>query len=135
MGTFPGDTRSVQWRIYQAPVGSPRLCSVREQVGVRGWMPLCSCPSRVSQGLHIGANDIANPADFGVAVDFVDVGLFLEKAILQSFYCDIESDLVPELETVGDGFRSRIDADGDAFDLMGFDSFSQGRPGQSYDPE
>jgi hypothetical protein len=59
----------------------------------------------LSQHLHIGANDIVNPAYFGGAVDFVDVGLFLVKTILQSFYCDIESDLVPELKTVGDGFR------------------------------
>jgi hypothetical protein len=35
-----------------------------------------------SQRLHIRANDITNPADFGVAVDFVDAGLFLAKAIL-----------------------------------------------------
>jgi|HubBroStandDraft_6_1064221.scaffolds.fasta_scaffold1970463_1 hypothetical protein len=26
-----------------------------------------------SQRLHVGTNDIANPADFGVTVDFVDV--------------------------------------------------------------
>ena len=38
--------------------------------------------SRVSQRLHVGANDIANPADFGVAVDFVDVSLLLAKTIL-----------------------------------------------------
>ena len=35
-----------------------------------------------SQRLHIGANDITNPADFGVAVDFVDAGPFLAKTIL-----------------------------------------------------
>jgi hypothetical protein len=35
-----------------------------------------------SQRLHIRANDITNPADLGVAVDFVDAGLFLAKAIL-----------------------------------------------------
>jgi len=35
-----------------------------------------------SQRLHIGPNDITNPADFGVAVDFVDAGLFLVKTIL-----------------------------------------------------
>lgn len=35
-----------------------------------------------SQCLHIRANDITNPADFGVAVNFVDAGLFLAKAIL-----------------------------------------------------
>ncbi len=35
-----------------------------------------------SQRLHIGANDITNPADFGVVVDFVDAGLFLVKTIL-----------------------------------------------------
>ena len=29
-----------------------------------------------SQCLHIGANDITNPADFGIVVDFVDAGLF-----------------------------------------------------------
>jgi hypothetical protein len=38
--------------------------------------------SRVSQRLHVGANDIANPADFGVTVDFVDVSLLLAKTIL-----------------------------------------------------
>jgi len=37
---------------------------------------------RLTQRLHVGANDIANPADFGVAVDFVDAGLFLVKTIL-----------------------------------------------------
>jgi hypothetical protein len=35
-----------------------------------------------SQRLHIGANDITNPADFGVAVNFVDAGLFLAKTLL-----------------------------------------------------
>jgi len=35
-----------------------------------------------SQCLHVGANDVANPADFGVAVDFIDAGLFLAKRIL-----------------------------------------------------
>jgi hypothetical protein len=74
------------------------------------------CPSRpfefqqgvvagLAQCLHIGANDITNPADFGVVVDFVDAGLFLVKTILQGFDCDIESDFVPKFETVGDGLR------------------------------
>jgi hypothetical protein len=58
-----------------------------------------------SQRLHVGANDITNPADFGMVVDFVDAGLFLAKTILQGFDCDIESDFVPKLETVGDGLR------------------------------
>jgi len=58
-----------------------------------------------SQCLYIGANDITNPANFGVAVDFVDAGLFLVKTILQGFDCDIESDFVPKFETVGDGLR------------------------------
>jgi hypothetical protein len=35
-----------------------------------------------SQRLHIGSNDIAYPADFGVAIDFVDAGLSLAKTIL-----------------------------------------------------
>jgi hypothetical protein len=35
-----------------------------------------------SQRLHIGADDITNPADFGVAVDFVDAGAFPAKTIL-----------------------------------------------------
>ena len=35
-----------------------------------------------SQHLHIGANDITNPADFGAAVDFVDAVPFLAKTIL-----------------------------------------------------
>jgi hypothetical protein len=35
-----------------------------------------------SQRFHIRANDITNPADFGVAVDFGDAGPFLVKAIL-----------------------------------------------------
>ena len=36
----------------------------------------------LSHRLHIGPNDIANPAYFGVAVDFVDAGPFLAKTIL-----------------------------------------------------
>src|SRR6266849_7529259 len=103
MATAPGDTRSVQWRIFRARVGSPRLCSAREQAGVLGRMPLCSCLSHVSQRLHVGANDIADPAYFGVAVDFVDGGLLLAEAVLQGFDRDIESDLVPELKAVGHG--------------------------------
>ena len=58
-----------------------------------------------SQRLHVGANDITNPADFGVVVDSVDAGLFLVKTILQGFDCDIEADFVPKFETVGDGLR------------------------------
>ena len=59
----------------------------------------------VLERLHVGANDIAHPADSGVAVDFVDASSLLAKAILQCFNCNIESDLVPELKTVGDGLR------------------------------
>jgi len=51
----------------------------RAKVGAREWMRLCSCVAHVSQRLHIGANYIADPADFGVAVDFIDAGLFLAK--------------------------------------------------------
>lgn len=36
----------------------------------------------LSHRLHVGANDIANPADFGVTIDFVDVSLLLTKTIL-----------------------------------------------------
>jgi hypothetical protein len=57
------------------------------------------------QRLDVGANDIADPADFGVAEDFVDTDFLLAKTILQSFYCDIESDFVPKFETVGDSLR------------------------------
>jgi len=59
----------------------------------------------LSKRLDVGANDIADPTDFRIAVDFVDTGFFLAKTILQSFYCDIESDFVPKFETVGDGLR------------------------------
>ena len=59
----------------------------------------------LSHRLHVGANDSADSADFGVAVDFVDTGFLLAKTILQSFYCDIESDFVPKFETVGDRLR------------------------------
>jgi hypothetical protein len=54
---------------------------------------------------HIGANDITNSADFGVAVDFFGIGPLLAERILEGFDCDIESDFVPELKTVGNGFR------------------------------
>ena len=37
---------------------------------------------RLTQRLHVWANNIANPADFGVAVDFVDAGFSLAKTIL-----------------------------------------------------
>jgi hypothetical protein len=36
----------------------------------------------LSQRLHVGANDIANTADFGVAVDFIDASFFLAKTIV-----------------------------------------------------
>src|SRR5580700_4775631 len=96
---------------------------------------LCSCPSRVSQRIHVGANDIADSADFGVAVDFGDAGPFLVKAILQCLNCNIESDFVSELKTVGDSFRGWIDADRDALDLMVFNSSSQRLAGETYDSE
>jgi hypothetical protein len=35
-----------------------------------------------SQRVHIGANNVTNSAHFGVAVDFVNRGLFLAKTIL-----------------------------------------------------
>ena len=47
----------------------------------------------LSQRLHVGANDIADPAAFGVAVDFVDASFLLAKAILQCLNCNIESEL------------------------------------------
>jgi len=58
-----------------------------------------------SHRLHVGANDIANPADFGVTIDFVDVSLLLAETILQSFDRDIESYFVAELKAVGDALR------------------------------
>jgi len=36
----------------------------------------------LSQRLHIGTNDITNPAHFGVAIDFVDASPFLAKTLL-----------------------------------------------------
>jgi len=36
----------------------------------------------LSHRLHVGANDIANPADFGIAVNFIDGRLLLAKRIL-----------------------------------------------------
>jgi hypothetical protein len=57
------------------------------------------------QRLDVGTNDIADPADSGVAEDFVDTDFLLAKTILQSFYCDIDSDFVPKFETVGDSLR------------------------------
>src|SRR5258708_35836074 len=98
MATAPGDTRSVQWRICRALVGSPHLYFAQEQAGGRGWMLPCSCLYRGSPRLHVRANDIANPRDFGVAVDFVDGGLLLAKRILQCFDFNIDPDLVPDLE-------------------------------------
>jgi len=62
--------------------GSPLLGLRDSKQDVRGWMLRYSCSSRGSQCLHIGANDIANPADFGVAVDFAYVGFLLAKTIL-----------------------------------------------------
>jgi len=47
----------------------------------------------LSKRLHVGANDIADPAAFGVAVDFVDASFLLAKAILQCLNCNIESEL------------------------------------------
>ena len=35
----------------------------------------------VSQRLDVGAHNVAKPADFGVAVDFIDAGLLLAKTI------------------------------------------------------
>jgi hypothetical protein len=37
---------------------------------------------QVSQRLHIGANDVTNPAHLGISVDLVDAGPFLAKTIL-----------------------------------------------------
>ena len=56
-----------------------------EQATARGFEVLqvkCSCPPRLSQRFHVRTNDIANPADFGVTVDFIDVSLLLAKTIL-----------------------------------------------------
>ena len=59
--------------------GSPLLGLRDSKQDVRGWMLRYSCSSRGSQCLHIGANDIANPARLSIAVDFVDAGLFPAK--------------------------------------------------------
>jgi hypothetical protein len=58
-----------------------------------------------SQGLHVGANGIADPAHFGVAEDFVGTGFLFAKTIPQSFYRDNEPDFVLKFETVGDSLR------------------------------
>jgi hypothetical protein len=79
------------WRMLAIELSA----SFRSETGVRA----------LSQHLDVGANDIADPAGFGVAEDFVDIAFLLAKTILQSFYCDVESDFVPKFETVGDGLR------------------------------
>ena len=74
-------------KIYACGVARVELIAIFQRVALL---------EALSQGLHVGANDIADPAHFGVAVDFVDTGFLLAKTIPQSFYRDIESDFVPK---------------------------------------
>ena len=67
---------------------SDRVCRLPPAARGRMLSPITNFSSQlwhfgaVSQRLHIGANDITNPAHLGVAVDFVDASPFLAKTIL-----------------------------------------------------
>lgn len=88
-------------------------------------MPTGSLSVHVSQSLHVRANDIADTANFGVALNLVDGRLLLPEGIFDRLDRNIKPDLVPKLETVRNGFRDRIDTDRDALDLVIFNSIGQ----------
>ena len=56
-------------------------------------------------------DNFAHATDFGIAIDFVDAGFLLVKAVLQGFDCNVKTNLVAKLETIRHGLRCRIDMD------------------------
>lgn len=63
------------------------------------------------EGLQVWADYVRNAAHLCGGPEFVDGSLFEPPAFFQSFHGNIKSDLVAELEAVGDGLGGRKDAE------------------------
>ena len=66
------------------------------------------------EGLQIRPHDIGDAADLGGGPEFVHRRLLGAAGFLQRFDGDIQADFIPELETVGNGFRGAEDPQGSA---------------------
>jgi len=64
-----------------------------------------------SQGFEIWAHYALNTADAGVMEQFSRCGPLTLAAKLESFYCNIQTNLVAELETVADGLFWPVNPD------------------------
>src|SRR5262252_9222828 len=78
-----------------------------------------------SQGLKIWAHYALNTADAGVMEQFSRCGPLTLAAKLESFYCNIQTNLVAELETVGDGLFRPVNPDLHPVNFMFFDALSE----------
>src|SRR5881296_2056497 len=83
------------------------------------------------QRLDVGPHDLLDPADPGVAVHLVHRDAALAPRLAQGLERHLETDLVPVLETVGDGLGQRVDAHGLSLDAMGFDPLRERFAGEA----
>ena len=79
----------------------------------------------------IGPNDVRYPVDSGVPPQRVRRCATTTDVVAERFDRDVETDLVPELETIDDGFGGIIDTNPYPVDTMRFDASSKGRAGDA----
>src|ERR1035438_7984522 len=74
---------------------------------------------------------MAHPCE---AHQLIDRALSLMQCIAERFECDIEPELVPVAEKIGNGFGDRIDLQFSALALVDLNPFSQCRAREPDDP-
>jgi hypothetical protein len=63
-----------------------------------------------SEGLEVGSHHVGDPADLGEFPEIVERVPLPLDTVLERLHGPVQPDLVPVLETVGDGLRGRVDA-------------------------
>ena len=76
-------------------------------------------------GFKVWAHDIGDPIDDGVAPKLIHSEPTLTPAIVKRFECHVETDLVPELEAIGDRLGRRVDTYLDALNDVGLDALRE----------
>jgi hypothetical protein len=84
--------------------------------------------------LKIGTHDLGHTANLGKAPELVESGAVGTSIVAQCLQCHVEANLVPILETVGDGLCRAIDSDPDALNEMLLDAFLESPPREADDP-
>src|ERR1700678_177249 len=84
---------------------------------------------------EIRPHDAVDATHFREPVDFIYVRAVVSQCVLQGFNGNINADLVPVLEAVGNCLRGAVDADRNTFNSVGRDPRGKRLPGKPDDAE